>query len=377
MKGSHGVKSRKNYYEVLGVERTASPEEIKTAFRRLAKMHHPDVAHDKQGAEERFKEINEAYSVLSDAEQRSYYDRFGRARSEAGPSMDFGVGDLFGLDSIFDAFFGGRNTEPGHPHRQRGDDIRYDSEISLEEAYAGVEKEIVLTCHQMCPDCGGGRVAAGGRVEVCPQCGGRGQVQQVVQSFFQMVRSFPCPSCRGEGRIIKDPCRTCRGEGRVYRKKTLKVRFPAGVDDGSRIRLAGEGEAGHFGGSPGDLYIFVHLREHETFGRKDRHLFSERKITLSDAALGCELKVPTLNGDVKIKIPPGTQNGTIFRLKGRGMPDLRGRGHGDLNVEITVMVPTSLNEKQKKLLREFAEAGSQEAGKGFFGKILDMLGSEN
>ena len=372
------VKPQKDYYEILGLGRTASQDEIKLAYRKLAKKYHPDVAQNKAEAEERFKEINEAYAVLSDAEQRSHYDRYGQVRSGSGPSTDFGLGDLFGFDSIFDAFFGsGRSSEPGHPHRQRGDDIRYDVEITLEDAYTGVEKEVVLTCHQMCSNCRGSRVTAESRVEVCPQCGGRGQIQQVIQSFFQMVRSFPCPNCRGEGRIIKNPCKACHGEGRVYQKKTLKVKVPAGVDSGSRIRLAGEGEAGPAGGPPGDLYIFLHLREHDIFRRKDRHLFCERRIVLTEAALGSELKVPTLNGEMKIKIPPGTQNGTIFRLKGRGMPDLRGRGHGDLNVEISVMVPTSMNEKQKKLLREFAEAGSQEAEKGFLDKIKELFGSEN
>jgi molecular chaperone DnaJ len=373
------LSSKRDYYEVLGVTKGATEQELKQAYRRLAVKYHPDKNPGDKQAEERFKEINEAYQVLSSPDLRARYDRFGHAgvSSAASAAAGFGQGfpgfedilsDLFGFGEIFGSR-AGRRAGP-----RRGADLRYDIEISLEEAAAGLKTKIRIPRLETCDRCGGTGAAEGSSPVRCATCGGSGQVRYQ-QGFFSVSRT--CSTCRGAGRVIRDVCRECRGEGRLERDKTLEVKIPAGVDTGSRLRIAGEGEAGELGAGPGDLYVIVHVKEHDVFERRDSNLFCSIPISFTQAALGAEITVRTLDGEESLRVPEGTQTGTVFRLKGRGMPVLGGRGRGDQFVAVNIVTPTNLSREQRRLLEELArlepEDGYQE-DRGFMGKVKDIFG---
>ncbi len=371
--------SKRDYYEVLGVSRTATDQEIKSAYRRLAVKYHPDKNPNDSGAEEKFKEAAEAYSVLSDVEQRRRYDRFGHAgvSSAAGAGAwgapGFGgiediLGDLFGFGDVF----GGGRTGGRRTAAQRGADLRYDLEISLEEAANGMTAHLRIPRLEGCETCKGSGAAHGTQPETCQTCSGSGQVRYQ-QGFFSVART--CHVCRGLGRVIKSPCADCKGSGRVEREKEMEVKIPAGVETGSRLRVQNEGEAGTQGGPSGDLYVVIHVAEHEQFERQGSNLYEAVPITFAQAALGAEALVKTLDGEEKLKIPMGTQTGTVFRLKGKGMPVLGGRGRGDLFVSVTVVTPTTLTREQRKLLEQLAEVENKDLeDKGLVDKVRDIFG---
>jgi molecular chaperone DnaJ len=360
-----------DYYEVLGVERGADDASIKRAFRKLAQQWHPDVNTEPE-AHERFKEINEAYQVLSDPGRRQAYDMFGRAGvSGAGGDAGFSGANFGGFSDIFDAFFGG--TMGGGARRaarpQTGSDLRYDLRITFEEAVLGTEKEIEFPVLGPCDTCEGTGAKPGTSATTCPQCNGRGEIRSVRQTMLgQMVNVSPCPRCHGEGKIVEQPCETCHGEGRTERKRTLRVAIPAGIDEGHQIRLSNEGEVGPRGGSPGSLYVAVHVAEHPTLTREGTELYYEADLSIAQAALGTKIKVPTVEGeDAEVEIKPGTQPGTEIKLRGRGAPHLRRQSvRGDLHVIANVVVPTKLSKRQRELLEQYAADGgepvSQHAG---------------
>lgn len=350
---------RKDPYETLGVSRSASAEEIKTSYRKLAMRYHPDRNPGDSAAEEQFKEISQAYDILIDTEKRAAYDRYGYAAFQGAGASGGGFHDPFDLfrevfgsggGGIFEHFFGGGG---GGAEQGRGADLRYDLEIKLEEAARGVEKEIEIHKTGRCTTCGGSGGAQGARLHTCPTCHGRGQII-ASRGFFQVAQ--PCPRCRGAGEIFDHPCKTCHGEGRAETTSRIKLKIPAGIEDGSRLRSGGNGEAGVRGASSGDLYVVIHIREHSVFSRDGANLFCEIPVPFVTAALGGEINVPTLDGKATVKIPAGTQNGTIFKLRGKGMPQLRGSGHGQLLVRIAVEVPTKLTADQRHKLAEFAES---------------------
>ncbi|NLE07879.1 MAG: molecular chaperone DnaJ [Dehalococcoidales bacterium] len=346
--------AKRDYYEVLGIEKNASDSEIKTAYRKLAMQYHPDRNHE-SGAEDKFKEVNEAYEILSNREKRDAYDHYGHG----GENM-FGQGfEGFGFDgmgSIFDAFFGGGRTSGGKPGPERGADLQCSVSITLEEAAFGCEKEIPITRVESCSQCHGSGSRPGTQPEQCPECGGSGQVRRVQQSIFgRFTNITTCPRCRGEGRIVNDPCQQCRGTGREKFQRTIRVNIPAGVDSGSRIRLTGEGESGVRGGYAGNLYVNLDVQEHDLFVRENDDIIYELPVNFAQAALGTEVDVPTLHGDVKLKVPAGTQTGHIFPLKNKGIPHLRGRGQGNQLVVMKVVTPDSLTKKQRQLLEELAK----------------------
>ncbi len=371
--------SKRDYYEVLSVSRTCTEQELKSAYRRLAVKYHPDKNPGDATAEEKFKEAAEAYSVLSDAEQRRRYDRFGHAgvSSSAGAgnwgAPGFGgiediLGDLFGFGDVFGGGRGGARRSAA----QRGADLRYDLEITLEEAAEGMTAQLRIPRLETCDTCKGSGAKAGTQPENCSTCAGTGQVRYQ-QGFFSVART--CHVCRGAGRVIKDPCESCKGIGRVEREKQMEVKIPAGVETGSRLRVSGEGESGTQGGAPGDLYVVIHVAEHEQFERQGSNLYEAVPITFAQAALGADIMVKTLDGDEKLKIPTGTQTGTVFRLRGKGMPALGGRGKGDLFVSVTVMTPTSLTREQRKLLEQLAEVETKDLeDKGLVDKVRDIFG---
>ncbi|WPP00576.1 molecular chaperone DnaJ [Pseudomonas sp. HR96] len=347
--------AKRDYYEVLGVERGSSEGDLKKAYRRLAMKYHPDRNPDDKASEEKFKEANEAYEVLSDASKRASYDQYGHAGVD--PSMGGGGGfggagganfsDIFG--DVFSDFFGGGQGRGGRGGAQRGSDLRYTLELSLEEAVRGTTVSIRVPTLVNCKPCDGSGAKKGSAPVTCPTCGGIGQVR-MQQGFFSVQQT--CPRCHGQGKIISDPCDSCHGEGRVEEFKTLSVKVPAGVDTGDRIRLSGEGEAGTQGGPTGDLYVVINVRDHDIFQRDGKHLYCDVPISFTDAALGGELDVPTLDGRVKLRIPEGTQTGKQFRLRGKGVAPVRGGGAGDLLCRVAVETPVNLGKRQRELLEE-------------------------
>jgi molecular chaperone DnaJ len=352
---------KRDYYEVLSVGRNASDEEIKRAYRKLAIKFHPDKNPDDPHAEEKFKELGEAYDVLMDPDKRAAYDRFGHAAFAPG-GAGFGRGvfhdpfeifrEVFGGSGfgggIFETFFGGAERQED---RRRGSDLRYDMQITLEEAAFGSEKEIEITKLDTCHKCQGSGAAAGSRTITCPVCSGRGQVVSS-RGFFHISQT--CPRCRGAGQVIEKPCPKCRGEGRVEKPSRVKLKIPAGIGEGSRLRSAGNGEAGSRGGPAGDLYVVIHIKEHKIFHRQDDDLYCEVPIPFSVAALGGEVDVPTLEGRANLKVPAGTQSGQMFKLRGKGITNINGRGRGDLFARLIVEVPSRLNAQQRSKLEEFA-----------------------
>lgn len=381
--------SKRDYYEVLGVSKTATQDELKKAYRKLARKYHPDLNKDNAEAAEKFKECNEAYSVLSDEQKRAQYDQFGHAAFEnggMGGGGGFGGAGGFGgfggsgMEDIFDMFFGGQGGRGGRSAKagpQRGADLRFDMEISFEEAAFGLEKEINLYRDEVCDHCHGEGAEPGSKVETCPECNGSGYVRYTQNTMFgQMVNERPCSRCKGEGKIISEPCRECHGKGTVKRNKKLKVKIPAGVDNGSRLRVSGEGEAGAKGGPSGDLYVYLYVKPHKFFERDGTTVLCEVPINIVQATLGADIKVPTLDGQVTMKIPEGTQPGKVLRIKGKGIPNLRGGSRGDQLVRIKVVVPTKLSDKQKDALRKFADISKDNINpeeKSFMDKVKDFF----
>ncbi len=352
------MNNKRDYYEVLGVERKAADQEIKSAYRKLALQHHPDRnPHAKEESEEKFKEITEAYSVLADAEKRAAYDRYGFAgvSGSGASSPDFSSSIFSDFEDIFGDFFGfgdmfGRGRGQGSRSR-RGADLRYDLEIAFEEAASGIDTKIKIPRSETCTTCNGTGARKGSTPVTCPACGGRGQIRQQ-QGFFTISRG--CPQCGGHGQVFRDACLECRGEGRVRREKVLAIRIPSGVDDGTRLRVAGEGESGALGGATGDLYVVLRVRDHPFFERRGDDLYCTVPISMAQAALGAELKVPTLNGQERLRIPEGTQSGSVVRLHGKGLASLEGRGHGDLYIVLQVVTPTHLNREQRRFMEMLA-----------------------
>jgi|Deesub1362A_J573_1020465.scaffolds.fasta_scaffold00131_76 molecular chaperone DnaJ len=374
--------AKKDYYEILGVPRNASKEEIKKAYRRLALKYHPD-RNKSPDAEEKFKEISEAYGVLSDDAKRAQYDRWGHAGIEGrytaedifrSINFDDIFGDLgfdFGFDSIFDMFFGRRRSQRTGP--RKGADLRTDIEITLEEAYRGVETTVTYPRLEKCGECNGSGAEPGTSPITCPNCGGSGQTSYTKRTPFGHFTSVStCGRCGGKGTIIEKPCRECKGSGVVQRKRKVLVKIPPGVDEGSRLRIPGEGEVGENGGPPGDLYVVVHIKPHKFFIREGDDILCEIPITFSQAALGTTIEVPTLDGKAKLKIPSGTQSGTIFRLRGKGMPSLKGYGRGDQHVRVIVKTPTKLTRKQRELFEELAKI---ENDQGIISRVINAFTS--
>jgi molecular chaperone DnaJ len=368
------VADKRDYYEVLGVAREASADAIKKAYRKLALKYHPDRNPGDKAAEEHFKEASEAYQVLSDPERRGRYDRFGHAAFDPGSGFggfDFtsNFEDLFG--DIFGDFFGGGRRSRNRP--RRGEDLRYDLDIGFEEAVFGAEKTIQVPRLAPCSGCKGSGTKGGVPRETCNACRGTGQVR-FQQGLFSIART--CGHCGGEGTVVRDPCPACGGRGMVQTTETLSVRIPAGVDSGSRLKLRGRGEAGNNGGTPGDLYVVLAVREHPLFLRDGRDILCEMPISFTQAALGAEIDVPTLHGKKRMKIHSGTQTGTALRLRGEGVPDLNGYGRGDQIVRVVVEVPKKLTARQRELLEEFARIGGEEVHpmtKGFLDKVKEMF----
>lgn len=369
--------AKRDFYEVLGVDRNASGDEIKKAYRRKAKELHPDRNSDNPDAESQFKEVNEAHDVLKDADRKAAYDRYGHAAFEGGrggQSGGFQQGDFASafsdvFDDLFGDFMGGRQGGGRQGRASRGSDLRYNLSISLEEAYSGAQKTIQVPTSVSCSACDGTGAEGGAEPTTCPTCSGMGKVR-AQQGFFTVERT--CPTCSGLGQIIKNPCKSCGGAGRIEKDRSLSVNIPAGVETGTRIRLAGEGEAGLRGGTTGDLYIFVEVEDHQLFVRDGHHLFCRVPVSMATAALGGEIEVPIIDGGrSRVKVPSGSQSGRQMRLRGKGMPALRGAGQGDMYIEMAVETPVNLTSRQKELLREFEElsADNNPEGNSFFSKV--------
>jgi molecular chaperone DnaJ len=369
--------SKRDYYEILGVSRSCTEIELKAAFRKLAMKHHPDRNPGDKECEHRFKEINEAYDVLKDGDKRAAYDRFGHAAFEhgvGGPGHGFGADFGSTFADIFEGIFGmagGRGRGSG---RERGSDLRYNMEISLDEAFTGKTAQIRIPTSVTCEACSGSGARAGTKPRPCATCGGAGKIRHA-QGFFTLERT--CPTCHGRGQVIDDPCKVCGGGGRVTRERTLSVNIPTGVEDGTRIRLAGEGEAGLRGGPPGDLYIFLEVAPHEFFQRDGADLHCRVPISMASAALGGEFEVPAIDGSkVRVKVPAGTQTGRRFRLTGKGMPVLRTTQTGDMYVQVAVETPQNLTKRQRELLAEFEKLSSEETqpeSAGFFSRVKEFF----
>ncbi len=364
--------TKRDYYEILGVRRSAGEDEIKAAYRKLALQYHPDRNPGDKTAEEKFREAAEAYEVLRDPQKRDLYDQFGhRGLEGAGFSGFRGFEDIFSsFGDIFEEFFGFAGHRSGRTRSGRGADLRFDLELDFMEAARGVETQIEVDKYQMCTACSGSGCAPGTSPETCRYCGGAGQVSRS-QGFFT-VRT-PCPGCQGAGQTIPDPCAVCRGSGKERVRKKVAVKIPEGVDNGSRLRLTGEGEAGVYGAPPGDLYVFIHVRPHDFFHREDTNIICQIPISFVQAALGDTVSVPTLNGKKSLEIPKGTQPGDIFRLHGEGIPSLRNGKRGDQIVQVLVKTPTHLSKKQESLLREFAKLESNK----FSNKLKNILKGES
>jgi len=376
--------AKRDFYEVLGVPRGASAEEIKKAYRNKAKALHPDRNQENPRAEAEFKEVNEAYDVLKDEQKKAAYDRFGHAAFDGGAGAGaargaggFRQGDFASafsdvFEDLFGDFMGGQRGG-GRQRASRGSDLRYNLRVTLEEAYSGVQKTISVPTSVVCTSCGGTGAEGGAEPVTCPTCSGMGKVR-AQQGFFTVERT--CPTCGGSGQIVKNPCKVCQGAGRTEKERTLSVNIPAGVETGTRIRLAGEGEAGLRGGPPGDLYIFVEVREHPIFQRDGVNLFCRVPVSMTTAALGGEVEVPTIDGGrSRVKVPAGCQTGKQLRLRQKGMPPLRGAGLGDMLIELAVETPVNLTSRQRDLLREFerlSEASNNPEGSSFFSKVRNF-----
>ena len=372
---------KRDYYEVLGVDKSADDATIKAAYRKLAKKNHPDVNPGDKDAEERFKEINEAYQVLSNPQKRAEYDQYGHDGPQASGFGGGGYGDFSGgfggFEYLFSTFFGGGAAGARSNGPVPGDDLRYDLTISFEEAALGCEKEINLVRDEECPNCHGSGAAPGSKVETCSTCNGSGQERVVSNTPFGRMQNIrTCSRCHGSGRIITEPCPKCKGRGKVRVSKRRTIKVPAGIADGQVLTIRGQGGLGERGGQPGDLLIVVSVKPHKLFKRRDDNLYIDVPLTFTQAALGAEVDVPTLGKPVKYKFPEGTQPGRVFVIRGEGVPHLRGGGKGDLYVTAVVEIPTKLTEKQKSLLREFDESASgnqYEKKKNFFERVRDMF----
>lgn len=371
--------AKRDYYETLGVQRGASEQDLKSAFRQLAKEHHPDRNPGDKTAEQKFKEINEAYEALKDPQKRAAYDRFGHAAFEGGRGGQHGFGPDFAssmsdiFDDLFGEFMGGRRGRSSGG-RERGADLRYNMEITLAEAFAGKSAQIRVPTSVSCETCSGSGAKAGTKPKSCPTCSGMGKVR-ASQGFFTIERT--CPACHGRGEVIEDPCGSCSGSGRVTKERTLSVSIPAGVEDGTRIRLANEGEAGLRGGPSGDLYIFLSVKPHDFFQRDGADIFCKVPISMTTAALGGQIEVPTVEGEMtRVKIPEGSESGKQFRLKGKGMPVLRSKLTGDMYIQVDVETPKNLTRKQRELLEEFerlSHKGTSPESAGFFARVKDFF----
>jgi len=371
------VSEKRDYYEVLGVDKNASETEIKKAFKKMARKYHPDLNRDNpKEAEEKFKEVNEAYEILSNPQKKAQYDQFGHAAFDGAGNMNGGAGGFGGFGGggfggfegaeggfgdIFDMFFGGSGgRQSRRPGPERGSDLRYDLEISFEEAAFGKDTELSIPRTESCSTCHGSGAAPGTQPEECPQCHGSGQVQHAQNTpFGRIVNSHVCDRCGGTGKIVKTPCHDCGGKGRRSVRRKIQVKIPAGVDQGSRIRVGGAGEAGVRGGGNGDLYVYIFVKPHKLFQRDGSDVLCEVPVSFVQAALGDTVEVPTLDGKVEIKIPAGIQSGTVLRLKGKGIPYLRGSGRGDQHVRVKVLTPQKLSSKQKDILKEFGELSGE------------------
>ena len=358
--------AKRDYYDVLGINKSANSDEIKSAYRKLAVKYHPDKNPGDKKAEEKFKEASEAYGILSDKSKKENYDNFGHAAFENGGGQRGGFGGFTGADfsDIFEDFFGefgGRGSSRGRSSNNRGSDLRYDLSITLEEAYKGKKQDIKFSTSERCDTCKGDGSKPGYSADRCSYCGGNGKIRSS-QGFFTVQQT--CPQCNGNGEEINNPCNDCNGRGKRQASKRISVTIPKGVDDGTRIRLAGKGEAGSRGGTSGDLYLFINVQSHDLFKRSDENLFFEFPISIADAALGTTIEIPTIDGGkAKIKIPDGTQNGKQFRLKGKGMPFMRRGDHGDLYVQVKTEVPIYLNKKQKELLEQFRKIENEKSNR--------------
>ncbi|RLG15266.1 MAG: molecular chaperone DnaJ [Candidatus Nanohalarchaeota archaeon] len=382
--------TKKDYYNILGVDKNASPDEIKRAYRKLARKYHPDVNQDDKGAEAKFKEINAAFEVLGNQQKKAQYDQFGHAAFQQGARGGGGFQgfrgsggfssfeDIFsssGFDDIFSAFTGMRGEETQR-RSAPGADLRYDITITLEEAYTGITKKIQVPRFEKCSACNGTGAKSGTAKKTCDKCNGSGKVRQVRRSFLgQIVTVGICDKCRGKGTIIETPCPECNGTGRVKKTRTLDIKIPAGVDNDSHLRMAGEGEAGMNGASSGDLYIVIHIKPHDIFERYESDLYCKTTIGIAQATLGDEIEIPTIKGKAKLKIPAGTQSHTVFKLRNQGMPDVHGRGKGDQFVRIVIEIPKTMTKRQRQLMEEYAVETKQKAtvGKGFFDKMKEYF----
>ena len=374
--------SKPDFYTLLGVDRSASADELKKAYRKLAMKYHPDKNPGDEAAEQKFKEVSEAYDVLKDDQQRAAYDQYGHAAFEGGTGgghpgggMGGGMGGMSDIfDDLFGEFMGGRRGQRSDGGRARGQDLRYNMQITLEEAYEGKKAQIHVPSSVTGDTCSGSGASPGSQPVNCTTCGGNGRVR-AAQGFFSIERT--CPTCHGRGQVIENPCSDCHGQGRVQKERTLAVTIPPGVEEGTRIRLAGEGEAGVRGGPAGDLYIFLSIEPHKLFERDGTELFCDVPISLTTAALGGEMEVPTVGGGkVKVKVPEGTQTGKQFRVRGKGMPGLHARRHGDLYIQIHVETPVGLTKAQKDLLKQFDDASSDKTNPesaGFFDKVKEFF----
>ena len=375
--------SKRDYYEVLGISKSATKDEIKKAYRKLSKQYHPDI-NKAEDAADKFKEVKEAYEVLSDDQKKAQYDQFGHTDPNqgfggfGGGGSDFGG---FGFEDIFSSIFGGggRRRDPNAP--RQGADLQYTMTLSFEEVVFGKETTIEIPREETCETCHGSGAKPGTKVDTCSHCNGSGQLNVEQNTpFGRVVNRRACHHCNGTGKIIKDKCATCHGDGKVTKRRKINVKIPAGVDDGQQLRVSAQGEPGVNGGPPGDLYVVFHVRTHEFFERDGDDIYCEMPLTFAQAALGDEVEVPTLHGKVKLKIPAGTQTGTKFRLKGKGVANVRGYGQGDQHIHVRVVTPTKISEKQKQLLREFAELSGQEAvdeqHDSFFAKVKRAIKGE-